>query len=144
MKLLKVLVAAGLLLAASIAIAGKGGPIASGAWDGQGQAIYPDGTIADITLVEAFLGQDGNFISGYASFQVEINGEALEPQEGQMSGYISGNSISGVLGGCMPYAPFCQGAAVFDGKLSGNKLTGTVRDLSDGSTSVITLYRMPD
>jgi hypothetical protein len=144
MRLLKVLLAVGLLLAAGPAIAGKGGPSASGAWGGQGQAIYPDGTIADITLVEAVLVQNGAFISGYASFHVEIDGDQLEPQEGQMSGHINGNKISGVLGGCDPFAPYCAGAAVFEGKLSGNKLTGTVRDLSDGSTSTITLFRMRD
>lgn len=144
MRLLKVLVVVGLLLAAGQAIAGKGGPNASGVWGGQGQAIYPDGTIADITLVEAVLTQDGAFISGYASFQVEIDGDQLEPQAGQMSGQISGNRINGVLGACDPFAPYCAGAAVFEGKLSGNKLTGTVMDLSDGSTSTIVLFRRRD
>jgi hypothetical protein len=100
--------------------------------------------MADITSVDAYLTQNGKFLSGYASFQVEIDGDELDLQEGQMSGHISGNAISGVLGGCDPYAPYCAGAAVFEGKLSGNKLTGTVTDLSDGSTSMIILYRMPE
>jgi hypothetical protein len=144
MKVLKILFVAGLLFAASVAMAGKGGPIASGIWSGQGMAVYPDGTIVEITQVDAELTQDGMFIYGFAAFQVEIDGNALEPQVGQMSAQISGNAISGVLGGCEPAFPDCGGVAVFEGKLSGNKMTGTVRDLSDGSTSVITLHRMTD
>ena len=35
------------------------------------------------------------------------------------------------------------GLGVFEGKLSGNKLTGAIRDLSDGSTAVIVLRRAP-
>ena len=65
-------------------------------------------------------------------------------QLGQMSAHISGNKLKGVLGGCLSEAPDCLGAAVFEGKLSGNMLRGTVMDLSDGSTSVITLHRMAD
>ena len=63
-------------------------------------------------------------------------------QAGQLSGHISGNAIKGVMGGCFAEAPNCIGAGIFDGKLSGNKLTGTVVDLSDGSTSAITLHRV--
>ena len=144
MKLIKVLVAAGLLFAAGVAVAGKGGPSASGLWMGDGYAIYPDGTIAEITLVEALLTQVGDFISGGALFNVTIDGNDLDPQEGQMSAHISGNSIKGVLGGCLAEAPNCLGVAVFEGKLSGNRLSGTVLDMSDGSTSVITLYRAPN
>jgi len=142
MKLVKVLVAAVLLLAAGAAVAGKGGPIASGFWEGSGQAVYPDGTIAEIILVEALLSQDGNFIHGGAEFTVIIGDNDPVTQEGQMSGHISGNAVTGVLGGCFAEAPNCIGAGIFEGKLSGNKLRGTVVDLSDGSTSVITLHRL--
>jgi hypothetical protein len=69
MKLFKITVAMVLLLAASVAVAGKGGPIISGYWEGSGQAIYPDGTIADIVLVQALLSQNGNFIHGGRSLQ---------------------------------------------------------------------------
>jgi hypothetical protein len=61
-----------------------------------------------------------------------------------MSGHLRGNKVKGLLGGCFGDAPNCVGAGVFEGKLSGNRLTGTVLDLSDGSTSVITLYRVAD
>lgn len=135
------------LMVAGTAIAGNGGPNAAGYWEGAGQAMYPDGTIAEITLVQAMLFQDGNFIHGGAAFTVVIGEDELPVQEGQMSGHISGNALTGVMGGCDQElgAPYCMGAGVFEGKLSGNRLTGTMVDLSDGSTSVITLYRMtPD
>jgi len=141
MKFLKVLLIAFFLLSAGAAVAGKGGPIVTGAWEGSGQAIYPDGTIAEIILVEAFLVQDGNFIHGGAVFTVIIGENDPVANEGQLSGHISGNALKGLLGGCFADAPNCIGAGVFEGKISGNRLTGTVLDLSDGSTSVITLYR---
>ena len=144
MKLIKILLAAGLLLIAGSAVAGKGGPIVSGYWMGDGQAIYPDGTMAQIVEVAAVLTQDGNFIYGDAEFHVVINDGEPMMQQGQMSAHISGNAIKGVLGGCLGEAPNCLGAAMFEGKLSGNKLTGTVMDLSDGSTSAIILHRVID
>ena len=144
MKLLQALIAAGLLMAAGAVVAGKGGQIASGYWEGAGQAMYPDGTSAEITLVQALLTQDGNFIYGGAEFTVIVGENVPAMQAGQLSGHISGNAIKGVMGGCFAEAPNCIGAGIFDGKLSGNKLTGTVVDLSDGSTSVITLHRIAD
>lgn len=144
MKLLRALVAAGLLMTAGVAVAEDGGPIASGYWDGAGQAMYPDGTSAEITLVQALLNQDGKFIYGGAEFTVIVGENDPVTLAGQLSGYISGNAIKGVMGGCFPEAPDCIGTGVFDGKLSGNKLTGTVVDLGDGSTSVITLHRIAD
>ena len=144
MKLFQVLVAVGFLMVAGVAVAGEGGPIASGFWVGSGQAMYPDGTSAEITLVQTLLTQEGNFIYGGAEFTVIVGDNDPTVQAGQMSGQISGNDVTGVLGGCFAEAPNCIGAGVFAGKLSGNKLTGTVIDLSDGSTSVITLHRMVD
>ena len=144
MKLIKILLIASLLLVAGGAVAGEGGPIASGFWTGDGQAIYPDGTMAEIIYVGALLSQDGKFLYGGAEFHVVINDGDPVKQQGQMSAYISGNAVKGVMGGCLTVAPDCLGVAVFEGKLSGDMLRGTVMDLSDGSTSVITLYRSTD
>ena len=144
MKLFKVLMAVCFLMTASVAVAGKGGSIASGFWEGSGQAMYPDGTSAEITLIQALLTQEGNFIYGGAEFTVIVGENDPSTQPGQISGHISGNDLTGVMGGCFADAPDCIGAGIFEGKLSGNKLTGTVTDLSDGSTSVITLYRLTD
>ena len=129
-------------MVAGTVVAGKGGPIASGYWEGSGQAMYPDGTSAEITLVQTLLTQEGNFIFGEAEFTVIVGENEPAIQAGQMSGHISGNDIMGLLGGCFTEAPDCIGAGVFEGKLSGNKLIGTVIDLGDGSTSVITLHRI--
>lgn len=142
-KLLSILAIA-LLIVFAPAYAGKGGPIAEGLWLGAGHAVYPDGTIAEITRVEALLSQDGNFIYGYAEFDVTIDGYQMDTQVGQMSGHLMGNKITGVLGGCEEPAPACGGAGTFDGKLSGNRMTGTMLDLSDGSTSYIVLRRAPN
>ena len=142
-KLLSIL-AIVLLTVAGTAVAGKGGPIIAGYWEGAGQAMYPDGTSAEIVFVGALLSQDGNFFHGGAAFIVIVGEGEPALQEGQMSGHISGNAVTGVLGGCFAEAPDCAGAGILHGKLSGNKLSGTVADLSDGSTSVITLYRVAD
>lgn len=144
MKLLKVLIAIGFLVVAAAAVAGKSGPIASGYWEGSGQAMYPDGTHAEIVLVQAILTQEGNFIYGGAEFSVIVGENDPSTQAGQISGHISGNVLKGVMGGCFAEAPNCIGAGILEGKISGNKLTGTVMDLSDGSTSVLTLHRMTD
>ena len=139
-RLLSIL-AIGLLLVFAPVYAGKGGPIAEGLWGGAGHAIYPDGTTARITRVDAQLFQDGNFIYGNAEFDVIVEGFPMYTQIGQISAHIQGNRIKGVLGGCLPAAPECLGAGVFEGKLSGNRLTGTMLDLSDGSTAYIVLRR---
>ena len=144
MKLLRLFIAVIFLMVAGVALAGKGGPVVSGYWEGYGQAMYPDGTIVEIALVEALLVQEGNFIYGGAEFTVIIDDISMPPQAAQMSGHISGNEIKGLLGGCISEAPDCLGSGVFEGKLCGNKMTGTIMDLGDGSTSVVTLHRMPD
>ena len=140
------LLALSFLFVAGTAVAGKVGPIISGHWEGAGQAMYVDGTSAEIDNVYAELYQEGNFFSGFGIFDVTVGGVPQPQQIGQISGHISGNALTGVLGGCIPpaVAPDCFGAGILEGKLSGNKLTGTVVDLSDGSTSVITLHRLTD
>ena len=140
-SILRFFVAVAFLATAATAIAGKGGPTVEGDWTGAGQAVYPDGTSAVILEVEASLLQDGHFFYGEASFIVSIGESDPFPQGAQMSGHIKGNALTGLMGFCFDDAPDCIGAGVFEGKLSGNRLSGTVVDLSDGSTSFITLHR---
>jgi len=121
------------LVAGVGAFAGQGGPIVAGSWTGYGQAIYMDGTMAQITIESAMLYQQGDFVYGNAQFSVAIGGDdpiLLPPA--QLSGHVQGNRIKGTFGACFGPAPNCFGAAVFEGKISGNKMTGTVIDLSDG------------
>ena len=138
---LRLILVVALLLAAAPAVAGKGGPTVEGFWGGAGHAIYPDGTIAEIVEVDASLSQDGYFFFGEASFTVILGDSDPVTQDAQMSGHIKGNALTGLMGFCWDEAPACAGAGVFEGKLSGNRLSGTVVDLSDGSTSFITLHR---
>ena len=141
-KLLSLL-ALSFLFVTGTTVAGKGGPIITGIWAGAGQVMYVDGTSAEIVSVSAVLDQEGKFFYGVAEFEVTVGGVEQPTQIAQMSGHIRGNAIKGVMGACLEPAPDCFGVAVIEGKLSGNKLRGTVVDLSDGSTSVIILRRMP-
>lgn len=141
-KLFAVL-ALGILCAAG-AFAGKGGPLVAGSWAGLGQAIYMDGTTAELAVDFASVYQKGNFVYGDAQFTVKVGGAPPQTLPGQVSGYIQGNVLKGTFGVCVTAAPDCIGAAVFEGKIAGNTLNGTIIDLSDGSTSVVTLYRMAD
>jgi hypothetical protein len=115
--------------------------IAAGQYAGTGQGIYMDGTTSEITDVTATVSQEGAFFYGAAAFTVTVGANAPVVQQGQMSGYIQGNVIKGVFGGCTGAAPDCFGVAIFDGTLTGDELLGTVLDLDDGSTFTLTLQR---
>ena len=119
------------------------GQVAAGQWGGTGEGIYMDGTTSDISLVtaEVFQEEGSNFFYGTAQFTVSVGGNDPVTQGGQMSGHIQGNAIKGLFGGCITVAPDCFGAAIFDGKLTGDDLYGTVVDLNDGSTFTLTLQR---
>jgi hypothetical protein len=134
-----------LLCSAGGATAGSDDPTVTGYWEGDGRAMYVDGTQAAIIFISAVLFQDDDFFHGFAHFEVLI-GDSTEPvsQEGQMSGHLKGNAVKGLMGGCFTVAPDCIGAAVLDGKLAGNKLSGTVVDFSDGSTAALTLHRIAE
>jgi len=131
------------MLATGSVIAGKGGRDITGYWTGNGMAMYVDGTTATITSVEAELQQEGQFVFGIASFDVLV-GDATEPetQQGQISAYLDGKTVKGVLGGCFTEAPDCFGAGTFEGSLRGGTMRGVVVDLSDGSTSVVEMERV--
>lgn len=122
------------------AFAGRGGPSVEGYWIGSGQAIYLDGTVVEITRIEAWLEQTGAFVHGETFFTVAFGPDELT-FPGLASAYIKGNVIRGTFGLCETVAPDCQGAAVFEGKIAGNKLSGTVVDLSDGSSGFVSLKR---
>ena len=132
------------ILGAAGAFAGKGGPIIAGTWDGAGKAIYMDGTVAQIIVDSVSISQDGNFVYGDTRFTVKIGRDELPVPPGKLSGYIHGNVLKGTFGVCMSAAPDCLGAAVFEGKVTGKTISGTVIDLSDGSTGVVTLHRVAD
>ena len=113
-------------------------------WTGTGEAMYMDGTTADITVDYASLTQQGNFVYGNSQFTVKVGENDPQTLPGQISGYIHGNVLKGTFGVCLTVAPDCIGAAVFEGKITGKTLSGTVIDLSDGSTGVVTLKRVSE
>ena len=115
--------------------------VGAGIWEGTGQGIYPDGTTSQITDVSANLAQEGNFIYGTAQFTLTVGNNDPVVQVGQLSGHIQGNAVKGLFGGCLGPAPDCVGGAIFEGKLTGDELFGTVLDLGDGSTGTLTLQR---
>jgi hypothetical protein len=115
--------------------------VAAGQYEGTGQGIYMDGTTSVITDVTSDISQEGNFIYGTAQFTVTVGVNDPVTQGGQLSGHIQGNAIKGLFGGCTGPAPECVGAAIFEGKLTGDELSGTVVDLRDGSTFTLTLQR---
>ena len=118
-----------------------GDQVGAGQWEGTGQGIYMDGTTSQITDVTANLSQEGTFIYGTAAFTVTVGVNDPVTQGGQLSGHIQGNAIKGLFGGCIGPAPDCEGGAIFEGKLTGDELLGTVVDLTDGSTFTLTLQR---
>jgi hypothetical protein len=123
------------------AVAG-GGINIQGTWVGKGQAMYVDGTTATIGIDPVSISQtDDGFVYGTVSLTYEIGGVTTS-QTGQVSGHIQGNVLKGILGFCQTVAPDCVGLSILDGKITGNSMSGTVTDLSDGSVSAITLKRM--
>jgi hypothetical protein len=116
-----------------------GDQVVDGQWEGSGEGIYMDGTTSDISIVtgEIFQEEGSNFFYGTASLTSSVSGTQL----GQISGHIQGSAIKGVFGGCIDVAPDCFGAAIFEGKLTGDVLNATVQDLNDGSTGTLTLQR---
>lgn len=126
------------------AVAGPGGINISGTWKGAGQAMYVDGNTATIAIDPVSISQtDDGFVYGTVSLTYEIGGVTTS-QTGQVSGHIQGNVLKGILGFCQTVAPDCVGLSILDGKITGNSMSGTVTDLSDGSVSVITLKRMSE
>jgi len=122
---------------------GGDGQIVAGQWGGTGEGIYMDGTTSVINPVtaEVFQEEGSNFFYGAAQFTVTVGDNDPDVQVGQMSGHIQGNAIKGLFGGCITVAPDCAGGAIFDGKVTGDDLYGTVVDLTDGSTFTLTLQR---
>jgi hypothetical protein len=118
-----------------------GDQVAAGQYEGTGEGIYMDGTTSVITDVTSDISQEGNFIYGTAQFTVTVGINDPVTQGGQLSGHIQGNAVKGLFGGCTGPAPECAGAAIFEGKLTGDELSGTVVDLRDGSTFTLTLQR---
>lgn len=121
-------------------IAGAAG--LDGNWSGTADAIYPDGTVVAGINFDGTVNQDpsweglfqGNFI-----FTI--------PSVGATSGLVTGfigadGKFSGLLSVVLTAGDPPVAVAVVEGKLSGNRITATTRDFSDGTTSVLWASRV--
>jgi hypothetical protein len=127
------------LLFAGVAIAGP--PDISGEWSGEGQIIFPDGTIIPDGIpgqvsIDAVIYQEGSLIWGTITASVP----SFDPQILVISGAISDNGTIRANFRDAVGDPF----GVFDAKYMGNKIEGTARDFSDVSTLYSTVTRVKD
>ena len=131
------------LLFVGVAIAGPSD--VSGEWSGEGQILFPDGTIIPDGIpgqvsINADINQEGSLLWGTISAQVP----GFDPQTLAFSGTISDN---GTIRGNFREVPEVNGNTPFgvlDVKYKGNKIEGTARDFSDVSTIYITVFRVKD
>lgn len=133
----------GLLLlavfSATIALAAPNG--LNGDWNGSAEAIYPDGTRVAGLIFDGMINQEAGSGLFYGSFTYTL------PGIGQISGVITGYiGDDGELSGLLSLVP-APGAtpiavATAEGKLKGNKIVAVTRDFSDGTTSILTAYRV--
>ena len=132
------------LLFVGVAIAGPSD--ISGEWSGEGQIVFPDGTIIPSdsipgeVSISADIDQDGSLIWGTIT--------ALVPGFGLQTLVFSGTiSDNGTIRGNFREVPEVNGNTPFgvlDVKYKGNKIEGTARDFSDVSTIYITVFRVKD
>jgi hypothetical protein len=123
------------------AIAGSGSLL--GDWEGTARAILPeelpgDGTaiITGITLEGTFVELEKGLFRG--EFTFDVPGIGL--QEAYATGYIKAQKIQGVMSIDPGGGPV--GIGLFEANLKGKKMTGVVRDLSDGSTTIFTAKKV--
>ncbi len=118
----------------------------TGTWEGTGQAVFPDGTIiGGITFVgTAEQDETTGLFSAIFTFTFidpstghEVSQNAFATGHATKNGKLTG-LLSALIDQDAPPVAF----AVFEGKVSGNKITGVVRDFNDTSTSVLSGTRV--
>ena len=122
------------LLFVGFAIAGPSD--VSGEWSGEGQILFPDGTIIPGVSISADIDQDGSLIWGTITATVT----GFDPQTLIFSGTISDN---GTIRANF-FEPGGDPFGVFDAKYMGNKIEGAASDFSDASTLYTTATRVKD
>lgn len=126
-----------LLATASVAIAGD----LNGIWRGEAEAIYPNGdSLAGLQFDGTIYQQEESGLF-YGSFTYTLPG--LGQISGAITGYIArGGEFSGLLSAFLSEGDPPTAVALVDGKLTGNKITATTRDFSDGTTSLLKASRV--
>lgn len=131
------------LFVSHTAVAGV--PNLMGGWSGQGTSILPDGSMATSEISLCIERQEGGLFSGSAiSFNTYFPGEPAQVQPVCGTGYIATDKR--VTASFTPPVGSVEipAMALFDGKWTGNRLSGVVRDPSDGATSEIWLSPDPE
>ncbi|MBC8317696.1 MAG: hypothetical protein H8E41_07295 [Desulfobulbaceae bacterium] len=111
-----------------------GTPNIVGEWNGEGSAIFPDGTVIELNIYGEILAQHNGLATGYFLFSFAEN-PAIEFQA-DFTGYIDkSNNLKGVM------SSEGYGTGIADAKWSGNKIEGVALDLGDLSTTHFTVFK---
>jgi hypothetical protein len=113
-----------------------------GNWAGTADAIYPDGTVVAGINFDGTVNQDPSWnglFQGSFTFTIPSVGATT----GLVTGFIGADGkFSGLLSVILSAGDPPVAVAVVEGKLSGNRITATTRDFSDGTTSVLWAFRV--
>jgi len=126
------------LFVSNAAVAGV--PNLVGGWSGEGTSILPDGSMATSEISLCIEKQEGGLFSGSAiSFNTYLPGGSVQVQQVCGTGYVATDKR--VTASFTPPVGSVEipSMALFDGKWTGNSLSGVVRDPADGATSEIWL-----
>ena len=131
-----------LLLAVFSATAALAAPNGlNGDWNGSAEAIYPNGDCVAGLLFDGTINQEPGSGLFYGNFTYTVPG--IGQISGVFTGYVdNGGKVSGLLSVVMGESEPPMAVATVEGKLKGNKLVAVTRDFSDGTTSILTAYRM--
>ena len=130
----KILLAVLFLLSISLGGAFAGAPSLVGAWQGEGSAIFPDGTVADLLITADIQVQNGGLVSG--SFLFTFAEDPSTQFEADFTGYIDkAKNLKGVL------STVGLGTGVADAKWNGKTIEGVAMDLVDLSTTYFSVHK---
>lgn len=131
-----------LLLAVFSATAALAAPNGlNGDWNGSAEAIYPNGDRVAGLIFDGTINQEPGSGLFYGNFTYTL------PGFGQIAGVVTGfvgngGKVSGLLSAVLDEGEPPVAVATVEGKLKGNKLVAVTRDFSDGTTSILTAYRV--
>ena len=132
----------GLLLlavfSATIALADPNG--LDGAWSGSSESIYPTGDRVTGVLFDGIIYQESGSGLFYGEFTYTLAG--VGSFAGFVTGYMDrGGTLTGLLSLDLGNDEI-KAVATVEGQLTGNKIFAVTRDFSDGTTSILTAYRV--
>ncbi len=110
-----------------------------GEWSGHSESIYPDGTRVPGLSFDGYIVQEQGAGLFWGAFTYSLG-------DIQVSGFVTGYmGTGGMLSGLLSVVTddgATMAVATVDGKLNGNEIVAVTRDFSDGTTSILTAYRV--